>query len=132
MNDVESVNASKKNLWCLQNFLKWQIVFEQLTDERRLTLFPARTIVRESHHRKPPTSRHQDLSLHIKLLLLRQIHFQSVLLKSCFNVQVISILTLCLQIIWRIFSSIFIKNGVNIYANISKKILLKWAYLQSF
>ena len=28
-----------------------------LTDERRVALFPAETIVRDSHHRKSPTSR---------------------------------------------------------------------------
>ena len=34
-----------------------------LTDERRLTLFPTETIVRDSHHRKYPTRRDQDLNL---------------------------------------------------------------------
>ena len=34
-----------------------------LTDERRLALFPAETIVRDSHHRKSPTRRKQGLNL---------------------------------------------------------------------
>ena len=35
-----------------------------LTDERRLALFPARTIVRDPHYRESPTYRKQDLNLH--------------------------------------------------------------------
>ena len=38
-------------------FLVW------LTDERRLALFPARTNVRDSHHRESPTRREQGLNL---------------------------------------------------------------------
>ena len=34
-----------------------------LTDERRLALFPAATIVRDPHHRESPTRRQQDLNL---------------------------------------------------------------------
>ena len=34
-----------------------------LTDERRLALFPAGTIVRDPHHRESPTRREQDLNL---------------------------------------------------------------------
>ena len=34
-----------------------------LTDERRLRLIPARTIVRDSDHRKSPTPREQGLTL---------------------------------------------------------------------
>ena len=34
-----------------------------LTDERRLTLFPARTIVRDPHHRESLTHREQGLNL---------------------------------------------------------------------
>ena len=34
-----------------------------LTDERRLALFPAGTIVRHPHHRESPTRREQDLNL---------------------------------------------------------------------
>ena len=34
-----------------------------LTDERRLALFPAGTIVRDSHHRESPTRCRQGLSL---------------------------------------------------------------------
>ena len=34
-----------------------------LTDERCVALFPAGTIVRDSHHRKSPTRREQDLNL---------------------------------------------------------------------
>ena len=34
-----------------------------LTDERRLALFPAATIVRDPHHFKSPTRREQDLNL---------------------------------------------------------------------
>ena len=35
-----------------------------LTDERRLALFPAGTIVRDPDHRESPTRREQGLSLH--------------------------------------------------------------------
>ena len=35
-----------------------------LTDERRLALFPAGTIVRDPDHRESPTRREQVLSLH--------------------------------------------------------------------
>ena len=35
-----------------------------LTDERRLALFPAGTIVRDPHHREFPTRREQGLNLH--------------------------------------------------------------------
>ena len=38
-------------------FLVW------LTDERRLSLFPAGTIVRDPHYLKSPTRREQDLNL---------------------------------------------------------------------
>ena len=42
----------------------WSIVFVVwLTDERRLALFPAATIVRDPHHCKYPTRREQDLNL---------------------------------------------------------------------
>ena len=34
-----------------------------LTDERRLTLFPAATIVRDPHHRESLTHREQDMNL---------------------------------------------------------------------
>ena len=34
-----------------------------LTDERRLALFPAGTIVRDPHHRESPTRREQGLNL---------------------------------------------------------------------
>ena len=34
-----------------------------LTDERRLTLFPGDTIVRDPHHRESPTRREQGLNL---------------------------------------------------------------------
>ena len=34
-----------------------------LTDERRLALFPAGTIVRDPHHRESPTRREQDMNL---------------------------------------------------------------------
>ena len=34
-----------------------------LTDERRLALFPAGTIVRDPHHRESLTRRKQDLNL---------------------------------------------------------------------
>ena len=36
-----------------------------LTDERRLALFPAGTIVRDCHHRESRTRREQDLNLRI-------------------------------------------------------------------
>ena len=34
-----------------------------LTDERRLALFPAGTIIRDPHHRESPTRREQSLNL---------------------------------------------------------------------
>ena len=34
-----------------------------LTEERRLALFPAGTIVRDPHHRESPTRREQGLNL---------------------------------------------------------------------
>ena len=34
-----------------------------VTDERRLALFPAGTIVRDPHHRESPTRREQDMNL---------------------------------------------------------------------
>ena len=34
-----------------------------LTDERRLALFPAGTIVRDPHHHESPTRREQGLNL---------------------------------------------------------------------
>ena len=41
-----------------------RIVFaEWLTDERHLALFPAGTIIRDSHHRKSQTRRKQGLKL---------------------------------------------------------------------
>ena len=41
----------------------WWIVFaEWFTDERCLALFPARTIVRDCHHRKSPTHCEQNLN----------------------------------------------------------------------
>ena len=44
---------------------RWWIVFVVwLTDERRLALFPAGTIVRDPRHRKSLTRREQDLDLH--------------------------------------------------------------------
>ena len=36
----------------------------RLTDERRLVLFPAGTIVRDPNHRQSLTRREQDLNLH--------------------------------------------------------------------
>ena len=43
----------------------WWIVFVVwLTDERRLALFPARTIVRDPHHHESPTRRELGLNLH--------------------------------------------------------------------
>ena len=39
------------------------LVWLWLTDERRLALFPAGTIVRDPHHRESPTRRNQDLNL---------------------------------------------------------------------
>ena len=52
-----------------QNIQKYTIfdadddLFLWLTDERRLTLFPAGTIVRDPHHSESPTRRKQDLNL---------------------------------------------------------------------
>ena len=49
----------------LQNSSFLGIVFEVWsTDERRLALFPAWTIVRDSPHREPPSRRKQELNLY--------------------------------------------------------------------
>ena len=44
------------NLMMMNCFVVW------LTDERRLALFPAGTIVRDPHHLESPTHREQDLN----------------------------------------------------------------------
>ena len=44
----------------MMNCFLWYL----LTDERHLALFPARTIVRDPHHRESPTRHEQELSLH--------------------------------------------------------------------
>ena len=41
----------------------WIVLVVWLTDERRLALFPAGTVVRDSHHRESPTRREQGLNL---------------------------------------------------------------------
>ena len=41
----------------------WIVSVVWSTDERRLALFPARNIVRNTHHHKSPTHGEQDLSL---------------------------------------------------------------------
>ena len=41
----------------------WIVSVVWLTDERRLALFPAKTFVRDPHHRESPTCREQDLNL---------------------------------------------------------------------
>ena len=79
-------NKSEKNIWNLYNFTKkysnvvqvfllfnnlfccwwwwWWIVFVVwLTDERRVALSPAGTIVRDPHHLESQTRREQDLNL---------------------------------------------------------------------
>ena len=38
-------------------------LFLQFGKKKRFTLFPARAIVRDPHHRKLPTSHEQDLNL---------------------------------------------------------------------
>ena len=43
--------------WIELFFVVW------LTDEKRVALFPAGTIVRDPHHGKSPTRREQDLNL---------------------------------------------------------------------
>lgn len=62
------------NLWilqknffsCLQNLLKWSIVFvEWLIDEKSLTLFLAATIVRYSHHHQSQTRCQQELGVNL-------------------------------------------------------------------
>ena len=47
-----------------KKLVNWWVVFMLwLTDERRLTLIPAGTIVRDPHHHESPTHREQDLNL---------------------------------------------------------------------
>ena len=43
-----------------------------LTDERRLALFPAGTIVRDSHHLESPTRREQDLKIWTCTIVLKR------------------------------------------------------------
>ena len=51
-------------LWWWWWWWWWWIVFVVWsTDERRLALFPAGTIVRDPHHRESPTHREQGLNL---------------------------------------------------------------------
>ena len=42
----------------------WTVFAEWLTNERGSALFPAGTIIRNSHHPKSPTNHKQDLNLH--------------------------------------------------------------------
>ena len=42
---------------------RWIAFAEKLVDKMRLTLFPAGTIIKDSHHRKSPTRNKQNLSL---------------------------------------------------------------------
>lgn len=56
----------KKFFSCLQNLLKWSIVFvEWLIDEKSLTLFLAATIVRYSHHHQSQTRCQQELGVNL-------------------------------------------------------------------
>lgn len=56
----------KKIFSCLQNLLKWSIVFvEWLIDEKSLTLFLAATIVRYSHHHLSQTRCQQELEVNL-------------------------------------------------------------------
>ena len=56
----------KKFCSCLQNLLKWSIVFvEWLIDEKSLTLFLAATIVRYSHHHQSQTRCQQELRVNL-------------------------------------------------------------------
>ena len=58
--------------WCFQTWLLkwwwwwwwwwWNVFVVWLTDERRLALFPAGTIVRDPHHHESPTHRELDLN----------------------------------------------------------------------
>ena len=43
--------------------VNWVFELNWLTDEMRLTLFPAETTVKGSHHRESPTHHKQDLNL---------------------------------------------------------------------
>ena len=48
--------------WCRWWWWWWIVFVVWLTDERRLALFPSATIVRDPHHREPPTRRKQGLN----------------------------------------------------------------------
>ena len=52
------VTSAKIMMMMMNCFVVW------LTDEMCLALFPARTIVRDPHHRESPTRREQVLNLH--------------------------------------------------------------------
>ena len=53
LNPIPRIGYNELNCF----FMVW------LTDERRLALFPAETIVRDPHHRESPTRREQDMNL---------------------------------------------------------------------
>ena len=50
-----------QNIFCKEYL--WIVFVVWLTDEIRLALFPAGTIVGDLHHRESPTHREQDLNL---------------------------------------------------------------------
>ena len=58
LNSYQLVSLSKKFLNCGNVFAVW------LTNERRLALIPAGTIVRDPQHHLSPTLREEDLNLH--------------------------------------------------------------------
>ena len=55
MSNIKSENIFRAIWWIV--FVVW------LTDERRLVLFSAGTIVRDPHHRESPTRGKQELNL---------------------------------------------------------------------
>ena len=60
INKICSIHYSSSH----KKLVNWWVVFMLwLTDERRLTLIPAGTIVRDPHHHESPTHREQDLNL---------------------------------------------------------------------
>ena len=55
----KKINDDKSYMMMMMNcFLEW------LSDENRLALFPAGTIVRDLHHHESPTYCEQGLNLH--------------------------------------------------------------------
>ena len=70
-NKIPRMFFSLQNSW--RWWWRWVAFVVWLTDERRLSLLPFGTIVRDPHHREFSTRREQDLNLR-GMVTLRKIH----------------------------------------------------------